>query len=102
MSTPVPGEPGYVRLALEQRCKGEDNWPLSRWDRWRLTAKFVICRVLLPQRRVYCAHPLNHVDVAVFDGHTYGGPDGTFSNWSVLAVGKGWRNWRWEATTDGD
>ena len=93
----------FVRLALAQRCKNADNWPLSRLGRWRCTAKFIACALLLPS-----VPPLLRVatrlrfEVAIFDVRSWNGPERNRAcDWSVLAIGHGWRNWRWEATTDG-
>ncbi len=94
---------GLIREALRERCRWQDNWALSRWGRWRLTAKAVVCLLLAPQRNLW-ADP-DVVEVATYDWHgPYMHPDaiGDCFNWHTLVVPRGWRRWCWHTFWDGN
>lgn len=95
--------PGLLAACLQQRCSVEHDHIVTRFDRWRFTAKAVICLLLRREgKRVYCAYPgPDHIEVACLDSRSGSGPDGTWYSWDGVAVAMGWRYWRVEVFSDG-
>jgi hypothetical protein len=85
-------------IALSNRARNSDDLR-GRLARWRSTLKCVLAVLFLPERGLW-GDPAS-IEIATWNHHQFWGPDGECWDWCYLAVAWGWRDWRWDAGTDG-
>jgi len=89
---------GFKRAFID-RCKRDDNWDLTRFERWFYTAKSIFCVIFrLIQKEKHGKYP-DHVEVStIYCNQLYAGWEGCW-----LQVGHGiFSNWFFSVETDGD
>ena len=77
--------------AIAQRCKGEDDYPLSRLARWFYTGKALACLLLNRRADLWLK---DRITVAEFDFEEWASMEwGRMVEWDMLVVSYGWRDW---------
>lgn len=88
-----------VKKAFVERCKGDEEWSLTRWGRLFYTAKCLLCVLLCRKwKHKYGDYP-DDVEVStIYERTLYAGWE---AGW--LKVGHGvFKGWFYHVTTDGD
>lgn len=106
---------GLIRLAFEQRARYDEEWGPGWWFRpgdreygpfltwlwpWAVALKCAIC--ILLGRRGADSYRDEVIEVAMYQGKSHGGMDGTWHSWRYVQVVKGWRlrTWRFDEGTE--
>lgn len=86
---------------LRDRCRQEQDWALSRGQRWAYTAKALL--VILLRRDRECRYNFDSVTVASTGFHsTFSLDFGSGEDWIDLVVGRGlFRGWWFGTRTNG-
>ncbi len=85
--------------SLNERCKKDDNYALTRLERWGYVLKLLICYVLqLHPRDCHGSYPDAVQTALIHAAKTYGGWE---ADW--MEVGEGWdRNWFYQLKHDSE
>lgn len=88
-----------VAVAIKERCKNDNNWCLTRWQRWFYTLKLLVCVLIRRGRpRGLPSYP----DVVEVGHHHFAR---TYAGWTAswIVVGYGIvRGWWYEIERDSD